>query len=596
MSFINNDKNIDAAYRNVKLVITALEEFIPIFNQSIYDPNRKSHLLTMSRNLATVYTKAINTNAKDATSVTLLILFKFNDTNNTVLDTINELTTTLSFDMLDSDMKMSETFVRTAQLQKNALLKLMSSTIVKLTYVNNTIDTLYTDSIDINDLIQQYTKYPNTIELFVELAKRVIDTSGISSDIVLLYLEIVKQRIFNIPSVAVNTSNAIAHTFEPLVTHAVNTNPHGLDSNYYLNMIQRYSKSASSGYIPLKELSKELHITINTIGGIDTIYGAGKSDATRIANIHKQISTIAKLKKINIIAIVRQTNVVYSTYKLYNATVNNKSGINSNIIADTNTITRHVASVDSISADSMTLHTTHGDMHDIIKQRKFNTVVKSDTLLLIDSIVIESIDGVNWRRLYIDKMHIAQLLTGPNLILPALNAEVENSILNYYVGPKDIKYTSVHTPIAHIRQTITAKTLEEFKRDLLSHKSYTIKHLDMFLNSDIIMELYIDTMFEMFDDYSSKRRISKIVEQESRLSFLSDLNNRGKRYKRELIAGYNNQRKDFKLLISTADGTQLHMKLYNLLETIIKYALSFIISEKDNVFNVIDEKQILFMS
>ncbi len=500
---------------DVKKIILALEEFIPLFDQTVYDPDRKSHLLDWSRKLADRYKDAIKIDMNDNS---IDNLFKYASYLADIKESMNEIMYIISFNMLEiSELKMSDTFTRSPQLHMNTIVRLIKKVMESISW-NIIIDKIGEPQWDL--IVTAKNKYPKTIELFVELVNK-YDTDPTID----IHVERAKQAIF-----------------------VDNTKPDKLSSNYYLNMIQRYGMSGGQ-YIPLEELVKKEF----------NIIGKGK----------ELFASISKLTGKNVVTIMRNTNVIYFTNRLFKNPINVKAGIGPQMIKGTRTISRHTTDLKS----EMTLY-QNGKSTNLLNRRKSGMVIDD----IGPTIVLESIDGLTWRCMSIDKLHLSHLITGPNIVVAKWNNYIEKSIIGAHIGPKEVKYISTHIP-SHIRQRILAQTM-----DLYNKKTMNMGQLDAFITSDDIIHIYEDNMLNVFNDHVTKNK-QLIIRQESQLSFLGDLNTRSRRYKKELAAEYGKHRKSFIPL-------QPHEK-YGKLETIIKNTLAFIITEKDNIFNIIDEKETL---
>lgn len=120
------------------------------------------------------------------------------------------------------------------------------------------------------------------------------------------------------------------------------------------------------------------------------------------------------------------------------------------------------------------------------------------------------------------------------------------------------------------------------------NRTKTIEGIDEFIKCEDISVIYREEMYRAFLDYSKSKRDKKIIMQEALISYLSDLSIRDKKFRRELSMIYNKSRKDF-----VENITNKHL-IYNLIEEKTIEALDIIITEKEHIYNVIDDKRQLF--
>lgn len=499
-------------------IIKDLETFIPLFAQAVDEKDRKNTLKDLSINLVEQWNN-FNIPIND----TIDSIFKKTSQWNLIDSTLGLIITTMSFNILQSNFLLSETFVKNTGAQMADIKRKIDLIIppqIKQPIISPT---------DIIHVVKLYKKYPNTRDLFIITMGQVKDT-----DLAIVELEKLKHTCDIIPS--------------------------ELPSNIYLNLLQRYSFYANGPGVSLSEIIKnELNIT-----------------NVKLENM----SAISKSKNIAIILIQRSTNVVYNTWKLFTDEINSKSGINKQLINQTDTIQR----CENSHNQSITIH-IDGKAIDVLKLRKFNP--RFNEWNINKFLILDSTSHNLWRKLSMDKMHVIHLLSGPNKILTWKNQKIEDGILEHWKGAKEIQFTSTHTPVAHIRQKIKSRIMEFWNKT----KIVKIDDIDKFIQNSNLNTIYNKIQFEAYSEYSSKIK-NKIVGLEASSSYLSDLGIRGRRFRRELNNLYNKNRSTIVIGSTRKDAIELENEIAQMMEI----SLAASISERDNIYNTIDEKRILFSS
>ena len=445
-------------------------------------------------------------------------IFKQVSCQNDIITTVEKLKELLSFDVMDANYLLSETSVK--QLNKDLIL------LVKLLDVDFEIPRL---DISISDAVKLYKKYPNTINLLI-------------SNI-------------NVESNNKNSLLLVEHLKYQYNKNLIDDQPH-VQKNLYMNLIQRYSKYEDTNFIPFKEI-------IKTSLGVNT---------TKFDNIHSIVKS-----KGSILVIKRTTNVLYSTHKILDGYINTKAGVSPTFIDQMATINR----CNYKNENSLILYTASKPINVLELRNKDVKYEELSDMILNTVLIIESIDGINWRRVYIDTQHLLHLLCGPNPRVIYENTEMEKSIMEHWTGAQSLHFTDINPPISHIRQRIKVQLMKYFKDQKIS----SADDLSNYIKDEKLIMMFNNEMFTAFSDYANQNDVKNIVKQEALVSYLSDVTIRNKRFKRELVSLYNKNRK------SLSYGSHI---LYNEVEKFIEDALYNTITEMDNIFNTLDEKRVLF--
>ena len=507
----------------LKTIIKELELVIPRVEQTLDNKQLINQLKDTGEQLVKLY-KKLGPVGTDIESI-----FKKFQLQNEIKIELEKLNELLGTDVMQGDLILSETFAKDSKKQMNSL----SIRIAKVSY-DKPPEIRIEDASTILDL---HRKYPLTNELFISTLN-----GAEYSPIVEKSLEFVKAGIFQ--------DNTKPKTKQ-------------LSSNPLENLIQRYKLQ----FVSLSSTISDL--IANAIG---------------VKNVkYSQLQSVAKSKKVFIIYIADSSAVTYNEELLSN-TYDGKSGISTEFNNNTMTITR----TDNVKvAPELTLFHPKGKI-DLLKERKYNKPLDLNDKLYNEiyrditgeNCIIIQYNGTQYRHLKCTLSNILHILNGPNRIISQLNDNMEQSIIEHFTGPKEIKWSSTHTPVAHIRLKMRNEMLKLIKTKKVKNR----EQLDTILNSDDIIKIYNDQMFKAFQDHKSKHKLPVIVYRESITSYLSDINIRNRRFKRELNNLYS--KSDI-----TFDNKETHLLE---LEKILDEVLALSISEKDNIFNTIDEKRILF--
>jgi hypothetical protein len=277
-------------------------------------------------------------------------------------------------------------------------------------------------------------------------------------------------------------------------------------------------------------------------------------------NVKGEFRDIIKISKIKPILLITK-----GTTRDFNL-INNipTTGVNQKYIEDTNILTE----IKEIKSSIVLYDGKATKLNRKARQLKYSDVK--------DILVIETNDNIYFKEVIIDRNHLLHLLNGPNVLNIWLNSMIEEKVVEHQ-KTYDIVYN--HSSIAHIRHRIATKFAYSFKNNL---DNYIMDSYNVFS----------DVMMNELEEYSKQKNVNKFIYNESLLSFLSDINIRGKKFQKELIHLYNYKRDE---LLKLLDGTNKDIEL--LKNNLMEMAMQCIfMSEKDNIFNVIDNKKILFMA
>lgn len=523
-----------------------LKDFIDEFATTINDETRRIELESIYANLTEYHknltdppqltTGTTKKSTKRAVSDVEEVFYK-EEFSARIKLVLVKLTNLLNFNIMQSEFLLSETSVK--RLQGKMLLLLKGAREVEIQPPPEI-------EIDREDALKLYEKYPNTISLLL----KVLDPN----DEVLTELLKIK-----------------AYFGDQLPTDVLELPDRELSGEYYQNMIQTYSLYREG--VP-RAFAKILEDDFQ-------ISGAKFTDIRKIA---------ARIG--GILVLMRVTNVEYRTY-LFDNYKAKQSGVTPEFMENSTTIAR----VNSVKQGSCTFYSRDGKVIDVLKLRCAAQLAKvldsgvmqhseiARKMVMETVLIIESIDnGTKFIKMRTNPRHLFHLYNGPNQICAAENNLVNKNIDNFYVGPKLIVYKPTGTPIEYIRDNIKRAITKVYERK----KIKTCEAIDEFILSDDMRDAYTSVLFESIIEHISKSTSSKIVAQESLLSTISDIEFRYKKYQQALSAGYSKERKK---MLELKSGTQIQDALVAIITGAIKYS----ISEKDNVFKILEEKRFLFM-
>lgn len=508
----------------IEAIVEALDDFSFKFDQAVADINKRR---TIHRTIDKLRNIRIGTVGETIKSLFIYYSAKMNAKN-----AFDEMLEVLEFDMLKIDLTMSETHVRKLDDELKSIIIMMQ----KIDYSvppewinfnpNADLDIRQLDAF-ITEVCDLYEKYDNTMALFIKfLENRITPEINIK-------LEAIKQKIFNVNNGKQKKSNNINN-----VNNADDHNVLSLKS-VPLNLIQTY------GIIRGRP---------TTLSAIFNVKNASEKILPKLSKKHGYILLIKS-----------KSNIRYDTWQMEDLT-EGKGGLTLRNVELMDTVKR----IGSNVKDSIILY-CDGKALDVMKMR--NTFSHIDDyvseLALGIQYVIETADDSTFYNCEFDATHLVYLLSGVNPLIALFNSESEEAIMGHWTGPKEITWTSTHTPIAHLRQEIKEKIMLYWKKHGVDVNQF--------------QSMFNDVMFDAFNSYIGTGK-GGIVRQEALVSYVSDINIRGRRFIREFNNVYNKFESDNKSSV----------QLQNEIESIIGSALDMCISEKDNIFNTIDEKRSLF--
>lgn len=465
-----------------------------------------------------------NSKLDDNLNTSIEDAFKLYSEKMRINDILQEIIDTMPKTLLDYDLIMSETHIKNLDTIMHTLVKKIQS------YINLVPDKFeYTvnDISSCTEIISLYNKYPNTELLFLEYIRGNINPE------INIQLEKIKLKLkFQIP---------------PEYAKYESNNIHELL------------------YYPTSGMGKSFS---------DILKPYGISNAK-----YSSISTLGRSH--GIIIIKYASTVKYSTY-LLESFILGKSGLTSDIVKNTNTIERIDSDKISI-AYGITLYADK--TYDILTMRKTMLLDVSNSIIdLVSKVkyIFETNNDVDFYEIKLSPERILHLLCGPNPLISVMNYNSETAILQHWKGALPEKITThitpTHTHIAHIRQNIKTEIMS-------SMKSINASGMNSILGIEKMQTIFNNEMFNAFNTYIEKSNtLDNIVKQESLISYLSDVNIRGKRFIREFNNLYNKYNGEDRSKIDTRND----------IEKIIEQSLEMSISEKNNIFNTIDEKRYLF--
>jgi len=283
-------------------------------------------------------------------------------------------------------------------------------------------------------------------------------------------------------------------------------------------------------------------------GTLDTILGKNIT--------FESLGKAAKEKRINIIALKRKTNVVFDSLKLIDI---GKVGLNSNILYNLNTIIK----TKPVDGEDALLFNSKGEKCDLLSTRYIYKILEYNEIINGKFIIIDTFDYINYRVLETDTIQILHLLNGINygISYPYI---INKKIIEHIVPLKDYQFEQIHTPIAHLRNTIKNKI--EIK-DIGKIKEYL---------RDKIYDIIKDALFTEY--YRLAKEYDDIIIRETKMTFLSKCES----YIKKIIRVLN-----FELEKITV------REISDFYEVLDK-ALSGVITEKDNPYDILQEKRFLF--
>ncbi len=399
----------------------------------------------------------------------------------------------------------------------------------------------------------------------------------------LLINQISKIEPMKFPKIKIDNSEIIEtyhkfpHTLK-LILHSVNDNliierikqeniisqyNDKLDTEPYQNLIQHYSLYRLKEPVPFAEFIAE-----------------------KFAMKNVKISDIGKIAKKHgsILVFNESTNINYRTFMLdkLDPQIN---GVSRDFIEKTDFIVR----CENQPNTSLVLYRKNGEVIDIIKLRQKNATSSDKTkcLNLADELaretklVIDTIDNRNFCEMNFDTLHLFHLYYMPNHINTIINNEIETSIMKHYQGPRDLDISNIAgRPIEHIRNEVRLALLKFFDRQ----KIKSIDQMDDFIHHEEISDIFINVMLESLSNSRATQGVAKLVVQECAMSMLSDITRRCSKFRQNFNEFYGKERKGLDI-----------KKIRDAYERILVDALKTTITEKDNVYKIIEEKKLLFI-
>ena len=441
---------------------------------------------------------------------TLSALFKYYGALMDAKSVLDEMLDVLEFDMFKKDLIMSETHIKKLDVELKEIVRVILTIdySVPPEWVNFDDD----DPKRLSEVCALYDKHRNTMNLFIKFLE-----NKVTPDID-VKLEVIKQDIFGTPK---KGPEELSRASVPL------------------NFIQNYGLQRSRP---------------TTLSAIFEVKNATEAALPSLSKKHGHILLI-KCK----------SNIRYDTWQMEELS-EGKAGLTAESVELMNTIKR----IKSTVKDSATLYCGKTSI-DVFKLRKVSGFITDQVVDLASKIqyVIETADEETYYDCMFDLPRLVHLLSGPNPLIQIFNNEAEAAIMAHWSGPKEITWTSTHTPIAHLRQRIK-------ERCMLYWKKHGV-------DTDVFQDIFGDVMFEAFNEYIGGGS-GGIVKQEALVSYVSDINIKGRRFIREFNNVYNK--------FDPTDKTAVQRQ--NETEFMVGFALDMSINEKDNIFNTVDEKKALF--
>jgi hypothetical protein len=529
-----------------KLVEKHLTCYIELFIKSISEPSILSslnnYIIELSEHIAIINNTIKNIKTDDD-------VFKLSNSVNYIVLISTQLRNTLDFDISRTNHLLSNTAVQILVKQGQLLIRALNN-IEHLSYHLYKPNEIIIDKIRAKTLCE---KYPHATEILYDL---ISENDG-------TYIELIKLKAFN---------SDLNSTFIPRV-------PKPLDyksTDIYTNLLQRYSYYSNYEFIPLDKFLKNK-------------YNINNAKIDKISNIAKIIGSILVISK--------NTNIIYKDYLIeqYNPS---KIGVCKELIDNTLSIVEFTKKVNP----SIILYRKSGLKVDVIKMRIDNfkyankdctgIISCNETLDICKQLadetilILETLDGETYRQVFINHEHLFHLYNGPNPIIANTAIDIEKSLNKHFKGMRKIEFTNTTMFMEHIRENIIRGISELITR----YKIKTIDELQNFIYDEPkLSDVVNNELINAFDDYAKKSNISAFVYRESVISYMSLCNTKIKKFKSNLHTNYMKEERQIKKYLED------NKEIKQLMLSVVKETLIETLNEKDNIFNIINEKRMLFI-
>lgn len=529
-----------------KLVEKHLNCYIELFINSISEPailsNINNEMLNLSTNLIIIIDTIKNIKIVDD-------VFKLSNSINIIVTLSSRLRNTLNFDISRTNHLLSNTAVQKVVKQGQLLVRTLNNVELVSYHLYKPVD-MVIDKIQAKKLCD---KYPHATEILYDL---VSENDG-------TYIEEIKLKAYNSDMLA----TSVTRVPKPIEFKS---------TDVYTNLLQRYSYNSNFEFVPLEKLLKEK-------------YDIKNAKPEKISNIAKIIGSILVISK--------NTNVIYKDYLMENYKPS-KIGICKELINDTLSIVEFTKKV----KPSIKLYRKSGAILDIIKSRIDNFKLANNgcngiiscngapsmckQLADETSLILETFDGENFRQVHINPEHLFHLYNSPNPIIANTAVEMESSLNKHYKGASKIGFVNTTMPMEHIRENI----LRGISALITSYKIKTVDNLQDFIYDEPKLSDIVNTeLINAFDDFAKKNHITPFVYRESVISYMSLCNIKIKKFKTNLHNSYTKEEKQIKKYLED------RAEIKQLLLSVIKETLIETLNEKENIFDIINEKKMLFI-
>ena len=529
-----------------KLVEKHLTFYIELFTNALNEPailsNINNDLLNLSTNLIIILDTIKNIKNVDD-------VFKLSNSINIIVTLASRVRNTLNFDISRTNTLLSNTTVQKLVNQGQLLVRTLNNVELVSYHLYKPADMII-NKIQAKELCD---KYPNATEILYDL---VSENDG-------TYIEEIKLKAYN---------------SDMLSTFAIRKQKHFdfTSTDVYTNLLQRYSYHSKFEFFPLEKLLKEK-------------YDIKNAKPEKFSNIAKLIGSILVISK--------NTNVIYKDYLMENYKPS-KIGICKEIINDTYSIVDFTKKV----TPSIKLYRKSGAIIDVIQSRIDNFKLANNgcngiiscngapsickQLADETSLILETFDGENFRQVYINPEHLFHLYNSPNPIIANTAIEMESSLNKHYKGIRKIEFVNTTMFMEHIRENI----LRGIGMLITSYKIKTVDDLQDFIYDEPkLYDIVNAELINAFDDFAKKGHITPFVYRESVITFMSLCNTKIKKFKTTLYNNYIKEEKQIKKYLED------RAEIKQLLLSVIKETLIETLNEKDNIFDIINEKKILFI-
>jgi hypothetical protein len=520
--------------------------YIELFERSLNEPGILStinnEMLVLSTNLIIVEDSVKKIETEED-------VFKISNSINSIVAFTSRLKKVLDFDVSRTSHLLSNTAVQNLVKQGQLLIRTLNN-IEMVSYHLYKPSELVIDKVRAKLLCE---KYPQATEILYDL---VSENDG-------TYIEELKLKAYS----------------KNLLSMSVASVPKPIDyksMDVYTNLLQRYSYYSNFDFVPLAQFLKDK-------------YDIKNAKVDKLSNIAKIIGSILVISK--------NTNALYRDHLMENYKPSGV-GICKQLINDTLSITEYAKTV----KPGIKLYRKSGAIVDVLKLRidNFKLANKECTgiincnespsicKLLADetALILETLDGETYRKVHINPEHLFHLYNTPNPIIANTATEMGKSLDKHFKGARKFEYVNTTMPMEHIRENI----IRGITSLLNSYKLKTIDNLQDFIYDEPkLTEIVNAELINAFDDFAKKSHITPFVYRESVISYMSLCNNKIKKFKTNLHNSYTKEEKTIKKYLQ--DGASIKQ----LLITVIKETLLETLNEKENIFNIINEKKLLFI-